>query len=206
MRTPFINWDYVPDTLSKEQFCKLCHISKANALELLKSGELPCIYNGKKTCCYQIYKKDARSYLESRAVVPEPRAAARGWYSGRCGVGEPKELPDELKAELREYYAALAAGFGDVMTTYDIVRFTGYGRSTVNNWCRSGHLKHFRKRNLDHVPKAFVLDFLCSLRFRLINRKTPWHTGTLRDFNRLRREGLLSREKTSDDNADGGER
>ena len=35
-----INWNEVPDILTKEQFYKLCHISKKTARFLLESGKL----------------------------------------------------------------------------------------------------------------------------------------------------------------------
>lgn len=38
-----INWDEVPELLSKEQFYKLCHISKSTALHLLRNGILPLL-------------------------------------------------------------------------------------------------------------------------------------------------------------------
>ena len=44
-----INWDTVPDVMSKDQFYKLCHISKSTARYLLQTGKVPCRYTGKKT-------------------------------------------------------------------------------------------------------------------------------------------------------------
>lgn len=53
-----INWDTVPDVMSKDQFYKLCHISKSTARYLLQTGKVPCQYTGKKTRCHQIRKED----------------------------------------------------------------------------------------------------------------------------------------------------
>ena len=53
-----INWNEVPDVITKEQFYRICHISKSTALYLLKSGAVPCEYSGKKTRCYKIKKDD----------------------------------------------------------------------------------------------------------------------------------------------------
>ena len=57
-----INWDKVPEILSKEQFYKLCHISKSTALHLLRNGIVPCIDSGMKTRCYKIKKADVKEY------------------------------------------------------------------------------------------------------------------------------------------------
>jgi len=75
-----IDWDSVPDVMNKDQFYRLCHISKSTALHLLKSGKVPCEWTGKKTRCYKIKKEDVRAYLEERAVYPELYSAPRGWY------------------------------------------------------------------------------------------------------------------------------
>ena len=58
-----IDWKSVPDVISKEQFYKLCHISKSTALYLLSSGTVPCRCSGKATHSYQIKKEDVKKYL-----------------------------------------------------------------------------------------------------------------------------------------------
>lgn len=44
-----VNWDSVPDVLTKDQFYQLCHISKSTALYLLRSGKVPCEWTGKRS-------------------------------------------------------------------------------------------------------------------------------------------------------------
>ena len=79
-QSQLIKWDEVPETLSKEQFYKLCHISKSTALHLLQSGIVPCVNSGMKTRCYQIKKEDVQEYLSKRAIFPEAYSAPSGWY------------------------------------------------------------------------------------------------------------------------------
>ena len=57
------NWDSVPEVMNKEQFFRICHISKSTALHLLKSGKVPCEWSGKKTRCYKIRKEDVKAYV-----------------------------------------------------------------------------------------------------------------------------------------------
>ena len=64
-----VNWDSVPEVMNKEQFFRICHISKSTALHLLKSGKVPCEWSGKKTRCYKIRKEDVKAYLEERAFA-----------------------------------------------------------------------------------------------------------------------------------------
>ena len=47
-----------PETISKDQFYRIAHISKATALYLLQSGLVPCIDSGKKTRRYTIRTED----------------------------------------------------------------------------------------------------------------------------------------------------
>ena len=77
------------------------------------------------------------------------------------------------------------------MRTPDIVKLTGYARTTVNSWCTQNLVQHFVKGRMNCVPKMFLAEFFSSLPFRSITRKTKWHVQTLRDF-RCRNEKLLS--------------
>ena len=40
----YVEWDEVPDVMSKETFYKVCHISKATALELIQTKKIPSKY------------------------------------------------------------------------------------------------------------------------------------------------------------------
>ena len=179
-----IDWDSVPDVMNKDQFYRLCHISKSTALHLLKSGKVPCEWTGKKTRCYKIKKEDVRAYLEERAVYPELYSAPRGWYGGHYVAKLSKELPEDVLRQMHDYYAKLLSKYKDVVTVQDVVALTGYAKTTVNNWCNRGQLKSFRKGQLFYIPKIFLIDFFCSLTFRSITRKSLWHIQTLNDFQR----------------------
>ena len=47
-----------PETVSKDQFYQIAHISKATALHLLQNGLVPCKDTGKKTRRYTIRTDD----------------------------------------------------------------------------------------------------------------------------------------------------
>jgi len=111
MNEQIINWDDVPELLSKDDFYKLCHISKSTALHLLRSGKVPCEFTGKKTRCYQIRKVDVRKYLAERAVFPELYSAPQGWYGGHYQATVQKELPEETHEEMLTYYGKLLAAY-----------------------------------------------------------------------------------------------
>ena len=71
MELTTINWNEVPEVITKEQLWRLCHISKSTARFLLKSGKIPCQDSGKKTRRYRILKSDVLAYLEDRERCPE---------------------------------------------------------------------------------------------------------------------------------------
>ena len=82
MKENAINWDLIPDVITKDQLYRICHISKSTALYLLQSGKIPCEYTGKRTRCYKIKKEDVIAYLNDRKVFLENYSAPAGWYSG----------------------------------------------------------------------------------------------------------------------------
>lgn len=181
-----INWNEVPDILTKEQFYKLCHISKKTARFLLESGKVPCTNSGKKTRCYRIRKTDAMAYLQDREICPENYKAIPGWYIEGCkSTGKPiqlDEIPPELLKYLPAYYTELLEHESDVMTTDDISRFTGYSKCAVNGWVKRGHLRAFQRGSSNLVPKVFLVEFFCSKAFRTTQRRNAWHIHAVQYF------------------------
>ena len=57
MKPELIDFDSIPETISKDQLCKICHISKTTATKYLGSV-IPCSDKGKKTHHYSIAKAD----------------------------------------------------------------------------------------------------------------------------------------------------
>ena len=152
MKEHAINWDAVPDVITKDQLYRICHISKSTALYLLQSGKIPCEYTGRKTRCYKIKKEDVIAYLENRKVFPESYSAPAGWYKGDYTVQMEEQAPPVVREHLRLYYTELLSGYPDVLTTQAVSEITGYGKTAINNWCNQGHIKSFRKNNVNHIP------------------------------------------------------
>ena len=78
------------------------------------------------------------------------------------------------------YYEELLAKQPDVMTAKDVEALAGYAVSSVNNRIRRGYLKAFRKGSIYLIPKLYLVESFCSVPFRTITRKTPWHIRTLK--------------------------
>ena len=182
MKSEAINWDEIPDSISKDQLYRICHISKSTALYLLKSGKIPCHDTGKKTHRYTIRKADVVEYLENRAIFPESYPAPAGWYGGHYQIKMEREIPPATLKQMKEFYADSLKIYKDVLSGAEVIAFTGYSKSCVNHWCSTGVVKAFKRGRVFYIPKVYLIDFLCSYYFRTITRKSPAHIQLLKDF------------------------
>ena len=184
MKLHDINWEEVPEIISKEDVRLICHCSKRTALYYLKSGKLPCTFSGKKTRCYKIKKEDLMVFIKDRENNPEYYAIPEGWYSSSgVSVKHRYTSAERLdKEDLHEYYQYLLQEYPDVLESKKVSEITGYAHPVVNRWCSKGHLKHFQIGSRNMIPKVYLIDFFCSLQFRKISRKSPWHISILENY------------------------
>ena len=68
---------------------------------------------------------------------------------------------------MKLYYTELFAQYPDVLTATEISKVIGYGTTSINNWCNNGHLKAFKRNNMNHIPKIYLIEFCCSKYFAL---------------------------------------
>lgn len=193
-----------PEVISKDQFYKIAHISKATALYLLQSGLVPCKDTGKKTRRYQIRLDDVILYLIDREIYPEYYKATDHWYEGRSGkyISRKtfrKELLNLNKHEnllVRAFFEEEIASYGDLLSVLDVVGILGYTSSTVCYWCRDKRLKHFKVAGKTIIPKKCLVDFFISEYCCCIKRKTWKHllliVSFLDDIAELRKDGCTS--------------
>ena len=173
-----INWNALPDEMSKEQFRIICRISKATAAKLLKSGIVPCIHSGKKTRCYTIRKTDVQAYLKNR----KGNITLHDSYDKNSTILLMENPPEEIMRLLYDFYSEKLSEYHDVITIKEVIGFTGYCKESVNRWCRSNDIKHFTRNRKHYIPKRFFIEFLCSARFRLIQRKSLAHLQMIAEF------------------------
>ena len=127
------------------------------------------------------------AYLENCKVFPESYSASAGWYKGEYTVQMGEQISQIVLEHLRLYYIELLSDYPDVLTTQVVSEITGYGKTSINNWCNQGHIKSFRKNNVNHIPKVYLVEVFCSTYFRTITRKSPWHIRTLQGFSSWRK-------------------
>lgn len=167
----------LPDVISKEQMRIACHISKRTALYLLQSGLIPSKNTGKKTRCYSIKKADVIKFIKKCEHSPIKYKPPENWYAQADRPHTIRCLPSKMpaKSQFKAYYQKALADYSDVMDVADIVKFTGYNRRAVGNWCRKGNLKYISKTNKLYIPKCFLIEHLSSDNYNQTIRKTKEH-------------------------------
>lgn len=179
-----INWDEIPETISKEQLYKICHIAKDTARRLLLEGIIPCEYTGKKTRCYSIKKSDVKAFVESPAFCSGTYLSDERKIRASCAAFAVDELPKDTVIAMKEYFTRKLSKSPDVFTVAEIAALTGYSHTQINKWCSSGKLKSFKRQKRYFVPKIFLVAFFCSTTFRAVKNKSAWHRKTVFDFSK----------------------
>jgi len=173
-----------PETISKDQFYRIAHISKATALHLLQSGLVPCRDSGKKTRRYTIRTDDVIYYMIDRELHPEVYRAPDLWYQGRSGHytsqityrNEMLNLSDDERAAFRKYVEHEFHEYGDLLTVVEVTEAIGYCDTSLHRWCNAKKLKAFNISGRFLIPKISLVDFLVSQYSFDIIRKTWKHT------------------------------
>lgn len=170
--------DY-PSYISKEQLCKICHISKRTALRLLEDGSIPCKSNGKQTRKYQIALADVEAFLLKRQarIKTNPREA-RNVY---------RPMSAEMKSLLPHIVTDWLEPYPDVLSVDEVVQITGYGSSSVVKWCKREDLQHYCIGRKFFVPKTWLQEFMLSERFWGIHVKSHIHRQSLASLERAAR-------------------
>lgn len=184
MQKEAINFDDIPEYINKDQLYRICHISKSTALFLLKSGKIPCEDSGKKTRRYRIKKEDVIRYLKERKIFPESYSAPAGWYKGNYEIRMQEEMPPLVLEDMQNFFSKYLENYPDVLTVNAVGKLISYQKSTINGWCMNGYLKSFKKNNIYYIPKLYLVEFICSVKFRTITRKSEWHIYILGEFSK----------------------
>ena len=139
--------------------------------------------------CFAAARYRANTRARKRAVIKSKRLMLlhilkTGWYRGNYTVKMSAEVPEHTLENMKLYYTELFAQYPDVLTATEISKIIGYGTTSINNWCNNGHLKAFKRNNMNHIPKVYLIELCCSKYFRTITRKSDWHIRALQEFPR----------------------
>lgn len=172
-----------PETVSKDQFYRIAHISKATALHLLQNGLVPCKDTGKRTHRYTIRIDDILFYMIDREHHPEIYRAPERWYQGRSNHYNSRvtyrheliKLSEEERAGFRKYMENEFRQYGDLLTVVEAAEAIGYCNTSLHRWCNAKRLKSFNISGRLLIPKISLIDFLASPYSFEITRKTWKH-------------------------------
>ena len=179
-----------PETISKDQFYRIAHISKATALYLLQSGLVPCRDSGKKTRRYTIRMNDVIFYMIDREKHPEVYQAPVNWYKKRSGKklspADCKSMSLKLSSRdrkaFRKYIEKRLEDYDDLMKVAEVMEVIGYSDTSIHRWCRGKKLKVFFVSSKFLIPKVSLVDFLLSQDSFDIKRKSAKHIFLIRTF------------------------
>lgn len=189
-----------PDSMTKDQFYRIAHISKRHAKYLLDSGLVPCHDSGKKTRRYTIQTRDVIIFLCDREDNPEKYKAPTGLYRGNSGKkrrisATPSVYFNFTEAEKTGLYLKweqLAADYDNLLTTSDVTELTGYSAQSIQRWCNQKILVGFQIRGKLLVPRLSIIEFMAGNRATAIARKSPKHLELLRTYAQECHEGAMT--------------
>lgn len=161
-----------PEGISKEQFYKLCNISKRTAQRLLENGLVPCQRREQRTHRYIIAIDDVISYLTQRKVTPEKYALVRNPDAKTYRL---ERLPPRYESRLIVLCQDRMEQLPDTLTVRDVSFVTGYSVKTIVKWCQSGKIHCFKAKRIYRIPKDCLLAFMMSSHFRRIGAKSHCH-------------------------------
>lgn len=152
--------------LSKEEFCRVCHIGKQTALHLIETGVVQAIDTKKKTNRYLIPRASVEQYLSDRIEHPERYGHPTRTYGiYRAEVGNRiRELLDERMKDAE-----------DLLDAEYVANLIGYQKLTIYKWRKKYKLHFIPIKNQFFIPKAVLLDFIATPEFYNIPLKSQKH-------------------------------
>ncbi len=168
--------DRYPEYVTQKEMCSILGICTSTAYSIQKKGIIPFEYvNTPEGRRQQIKITDILLYQ----------------YKKMCF----SELENEFIESLRNYYQKQLRDFPQLLPVSDIVRFTGYGKTTVNNWIMRNELKPLTYKNKriqsfnrgkgSLITKDSFLDFLTGTYYRRIIRKSNIHKEQAKQHEQL---------------------
>lgn len=167
-----------PDVITKDQFYRICHISKKTASYLLDNGLVPCINSGKQTRKYKIRLDDVIAFLKQRETNPLLYKAPNNYYKGNNICFAHALNTNRLmryRKMLRVFLEHHLTNYEDVLSPKDIEQIMGYSYKSVTRWCINQELRSFFILNKFKIPKEYLIDFMVSDRCILIAKKSDRH-------------------------------
>ena len=162
--------------ISKEQFYKMAHISKSNALRLIQTGLVPAIDTGKPTNRYLIKLSDVEFYLHDRDEHPDKN----GRIQNELIQCVPSKYKKTVAKKIRIYATRLWKDVPSLLTIEEASALIGYSPRLILSWTRTKGLKRLEPSNQIFIAKKHLLEFIESKDFHERKRKSRQHLDLIR--------------------------
>lgn len=148
-----------PETISKDQLYKICHVSKRKASWYLENGVIPCEDSGKQTRRYTIKIKDVIRFLEKQDAGKLPKLPPPGIFASQSSYKKVNYKKVRLSA-FSSLLKKLWVQQPDVMNALQVAALLGYTTPTVNKWIRDGKLEAIAYQGTYLIPKEWLIKYL----------------------------------------------
>jgi hypothetical protein len=165
-----------PEYMTQKEMAAMLSICKSKTYAIQKQGQIPFEYI---------------STAEGRRQQIKTTDILLYQYEQMCF----NEIDSDFTDMLRSYFERRLKTFPQLLVTADIRQFTGYVKTTVNNWIERNLLKALCYQNqrikspqLDKgtlITKVAFVDFLISPYYRNIVRKSTLHREQAQDYQKL---------------------
>lgn len=189
-----------PETISKEQLCKICGVSKRTAEHYLAHGLIPCQDSGMKTRRYTIRTADVVVFLNRRDQRPYEFAAPIGWYKeDRPDKYRSRTHSVAMQTRLKQALSSILSSYPDLLKVADIHEVMGYDQETILRWCRKQKIESFFIHKAYMIPKSTLFEFLTADCCYAINEHAKKHILSVYELKNCT-------EKTTKSKKNGGKR
>jgi len=142
--------------VTKEEFCKICGISKRTAYLAITSGQIT-------------YEKCCQGLLHYYRIPIEEIAKFKKKRKSR-GV-----LTASQKEKVLDIYRCKLFTYPELLYSEDVQEITGYSKEAVRRWIKSGKLNAIAINRRFCIAKSDLLRFLISKRYENIQQKSEMH-------------------------------
>lgn len=179
-----------PDTISLEQFYRICHICKRKAKWFLENGYLPCQDSGKKTRRFTIRTTDALRFLRQLEEHPDLLQPPVGIFNSRYHHKEccTQTIQSGNAAAFRKYLTDLWQAEPDILTPAQIHILIGYSRPTISHWMAGGNLRFVNAASGRVVAKEWFIDFLVAYTIKRTGTRSEKHRKIIGGFRRVNKD------------------
>lgn len=174
------------DVLCGDQVRQILHISKRKCAWILQQGWIKCHDTGKKTRRYKIHIDDLFDFISDAEKHPEKYLTPPSEFSTKknikgnsltFGIITSYEAPPHFRGWVENKWSKVK----DTLTCSDVVKLTGYAKTTITNHISKGTLKSIRAQCGVVIPKKWLVDFMCTYGYA-INKKSKKHRRLISNF------------------------